>query len=415
MTNLDHTALPAGTNVRILLQNCQCVDEYMNRAEVVSPLIRQAVRDVDLTDLEEVSYSFDGFGYTLALILAESHIVIHTWPENEYLVLVEISVCDFHRSNRERAIELGNRIASIFKSDKKMVETSSMIPRFSDSMSVSSGYGIYLEIESLLASRKSAFQELVVGKSKAFGRFLALDGVLQTSEGDDAFYHEPLVHVPMLSHPDPKHVLICGGGDGGAAKEVLKHPSVDRCTLVEIDSEVVEISKAMLPSIHEGVFKDPRLSIRIEDAMKYIKATEQEYDIIIMDTTDPIGCAEVLFTEEFYCEAQRHLHTDGLMTLHVGAPLSTETLSMQAIEQLNAVFDHIRPFLHFVPSYSSMMGFMLCAQNDIELPSPDVVGQRLSERGIDQLQIITPQTFHAMFAIPPRFKSLLPELVTASH
>ena len=144
---------------------------------------------------------------------------------------------------------------------------------------------------------------MTIAKNKWWGNVLYLDDVLNVSERDEFVYHEMIVHVPMMIHPNPKRVLIIGGGDGGSARELLKHKDLDKAVMIDIDGVVVNECKKHMPSLHGGAFDDPRLELIIGDGIDYIqKSADNSFDVIIVDSTDPIpdSCGEVLFTTEFY-------------------------------------------------------------------------------------------------------------------
>jgi spermidine synthase len=395
---------PSGTNVRILLQKCHCNPGYLTDPRQVIEPVKQAIRSSDLTELNHTYYSFDGAGYTLAIILAESHIVIHTWPEYDQLAVVEISVCDFLRSNRSRALTLGDEIELLFQPEIHLREHARLTPKFADRDFP--GHGHYLELEEILATRKSDLQEIAVVQTKAFGRTLILDEEMQCTEKDEFFYHEPLVHVPMLCHPEPRHILVCGGGDGGSAKEVVKHPSVQSCMIVDIDPLVVELAKEQLHCIHHGVFDDPRVQTIIQDAADFIKNPNHSFDVIIMDTTNPKECANRLFTKEFYQYAYSRLSANGVIGMHVGAPLVLGPFSKKTTQNVKFFFPAVYPYLHFVPSYGEIVGFILAMKQPRFLPLSVDVEESMQQRNLNGLQLLSPQTFPAMFAIPPMLEPI---------
>ncbi|RJP26299.1 MAG: polyamine aminopropyltransferase [Candidatus Omnitrophota bacterium] len=396
---LPRHKLPTGTNLRILYQHCRCDEHTLYRPESVVSQIMQMIQSVGFQAINHTSYAFAESGYTIAIILAESHLVIHTWPEHNKLVLIEISVCDFTQVNREKTIRLGDRLAELFQPVDILDEITSMIPRICTKNV--EGYGFRMELDSLITSRKSRFQDIIIADTAAFGRVLLLDGIMQTSEKDDCFYHEPLVHVPMLSHPHPQNVLICGGGDGGAAREVLKHPCVQSCTIVDIDAEVVSLARDHLGVIHQGSLVDPRIHIQIQNAVDFVHTTRSSFDVIILDNTDPVGCAEILFSREFYQDVHQRLAPDGYVSLNIGAPLLFEKNSTRIVQEVHEIFSCGYPYLHFIPSYGSLMGFLLCMKMERELIPLEDVENRLNQRALHDLRIISPNTFHALFAVPP--------------
>lgn len=165
---------------------------------------------------------------------------------------------------------------------------------------------------------------MMIFQNGRLGRVLVLDGAVQLSEAGESAYHEMLVHVPMLSHAKPRHVLIIGGGDGGTLREVLRHPTVEKVTLVDIDRKVIDYSKQFLPSLSNGAFNDPRLELIIQDGMKYIANTEQKFDIIMVDCTgctDGIGAGKDLYTHQFYGLCKSALNKNGILVSQHECPI----------------------------------------------------------------------------------------------
>ncbi|MCS9087187.1 polyamine aminopropyltransferase, partial [Pseudomonas aeruginosa] len=182
------------------------------------------------------------------------------------------------------------------------------------------GYGQRFSIDNMLHEVRTEHQHLVIFENARMGRVMALDGVIQTTEADEFIYHEMLTHVPILAHGAARRVLIIGGGDGGMLREVAKHKSVERITMVEIDGTVVDMCKAFLPNHSQGAFDDPRLNLVIDDGMRFVATTEERFDVIISDSTDPIGPGEVLFSENFYQACRRCLNEGGILVTQNGTP-----------------------------------------------------------------------------------------------
>jgi spermidine synthase len=167
------------------------------------------------------------------------------------------------------------------------------------------------EVTGILYSGRSKFQEIMVFENPFFGRILALDGVVQMTERDEFFYHEMLVHIVMNSHPDPRRVIVIGGGDGGAVREILKHKSVERVYFIEIDEEVINVSKKFFPSVSKGV-NDSRVEIRCMDGAEFVKARHSDIDVVIVDSTDIVGFAKSLFTKNFFKSIKNCLTENGM-------------------------------------------------------------------------------------------------------
>lgn len=171
------------------------------------------------------------------------------------------------------------------------------------------------EVEKILYKKKSGFQEIMVFENPHFGRMLILDGVVQITERDEFFYHEMLAQVVMHSHPDPRTVAVVGGGDGGTVREVLKHKAVEKLYFIEIDPEVIRVSREFFPSVSSSV-DDPRVEIKNMDGAEFIRSRTGDVDIIIVDSTDPIGFARTLYAEEFFANVKNALKDSGMYVTH---------------------------------------------------------------------------------------------------
>lgn len=180
--------------------------------------------------------------------------------------------------------------------------------------------GQSFRIDKLYYEQKTEHQHLMIFHNAFLGRVMTLDGVVQTTERDEFIYHEMMAHVPMFAHGNAKKVLIIGGGDGGMLREALRHKNVEQVTMVEIDGAVIEMSKQWLPNHSQGAFDDPRANIVIADGMDFVRETEMRFDVIISDSTDPIGPGEVLFSNDFYAQCKRILNPGGVMVTQNGVP-----------------------------------------------------------------------------------------------
>lgn len=214
--------------------------------------------------------------------------------------------------------------------------------------------GLTTRIKETLYSGKSNFQEIAVVESEQFGRMLVLDGVYQTSIFDEFVYHEMIAHIPLFTHPNPKKVLVIGGGDGGSIREVVKHPTVEKAVMVEIDGLVVEVSKKYLPEIAEAMITNhPKLDLRIDDGLKHIAEIEDHYDVIIVDCSDPIGPGEGLFTYEFYKNVNKALKADGIFVQQTESPFIHTELIQRAWKDISSLFPITRLYLAPIPLYPS--------------------------------------------------------------
>jgi spermidine synthase len=201
-----------------------------------------------------------------------------------------------------------------------------------------------------LLAQKTAFQKMELYDTAGFGRMLVLDKIVETTEADEFIYHEMMVHVPMYTHPNPKRVLIIGGGDGGVLREVLRHP-VERAVMVEIDGAVVRAAKKYLRRICRDAFRDPRATLIIGDGAAYVRDTNESFDVVIVDSTDPLGPSLPLFGEGFYQNVARRLRRRGLVVRQTGSAFLQPRELPAAIQHARKVFPHVKVFLSAVPTY----------------------------------------------------------------
>ncbi|OQB14143.1 MAG: Spermidine synthase [Firmicutes bacterium ADurb.Bin193] len=216
------------------------------------------------------------------------------------------------------------------------------------------GVKLSIQVNKQIYSGKSDFQRIDVFESEVFGRFLTLDGIMMLTEKDEFIYHEMIVHVPMAVHPDPKKVLVIGAGDGGVVRELTRYNSVSEIDLVEIDGEVIEVCKKYLPKTACRM-DDPRVKIHIQDGLKYVRKCENIYDLIIVDSTDPFGPGEGLFTKEFYGNCFKALKEDGIMVNQHESPFyKDDAAAMQrAHKRIVESFPISRVYQAHIPTYPS--------------------------------------------------------------
>lgn len=221
--------------------------------------------------------------------------------------------------------------------------------------------GLSIAVQRQLCCEQSEFQCIEIFESEEFGRFLTLDGYMMCTEKDEFIYHEMMVHVPMAVNPSAQRVLVIGGGDGGAVRELCRYPSVGHIDLVEIDRRVVELCAQHLPTISSAL-NDPRVTMHFQDGLRFVRGCENEYDLILVDSTDPFGPGEGLFTREFYGHCFKALNADGIMVNQNESPFyEDDAKAMQrAHQRIAATFPVCRLYQAHIPSYPSghwMFGF----------------------------------------------------------
>ncbi|OGG48209.1 MAG: spermidine synthase [Candidatus Handelsmanbacteria bacterium RIFCSPLOWO2_12_FULL_64_10] len=263
------------------------------------------------------------------------------------------------------------------------------------------GYVQGVLLKERLFEQRSPFQSMQVIDSHLFGRCLVLDGALQTSEWDEFMYHEMLVHVPLLTHPSPRRVLIIGGGDGGALRRVLDHPHTN-AVQVEIDASVIKNSQRFLPSISKGAFENPRANVVIGNGFEYIREHEGEFDVVLVDSTDPVGAAVPLFQEPFYRDVFASLKDDGLLAAQSNSPIYMALELKAQLENLREVFPLVRTYLGSVPAYpGGLWSYTIASKRyDPTQVSKAGIAARLARAGISA-RYYSPDVHHAAFVLPP--------------
>src|SRR4051794_23732737 len=273
-------------------------------------------------------------------------------------------------------------------------------------------WGQRFRVKRELARVQSAFQDIVIFESETHGRVMVLDGVIQITEGDEFVYQEMLTHVPLLAHGEARSVLIIGAGDGGVLRRVLQHNGVQRAVMVEIDGEVIRPSKEFLPGIAGNAWNDPRAQVIVGDGIDYVKtAPASAFDVIIVDSTDPIGVGEVLFTDDFYRNCARILTSHGLIVNQCGVPFMQADELRDTSARRRTFFPHVTAYVAAVPSYVG--GFMTLgwAAKDATLAKVTVetIRQRACQAGVEGTTLYwTPEIHVGAFNLPPYIARHLP-------
>ena len=259
--------------------------------------------------------------------------------------------------------------------------------------------GIFFTVKNVLYTGKSSFQTIEIIRNKDYGRVLLLDGLVQTTERDEFYYHEMLVHPAMSSHPKPEHVLIVGGGDGGALREVLKHP-VKKAWMVEIDGQVIEACRTHFPWLQDA-FKDPRAELVVADGKVFIDATPEMFDVIIIDSSDPVGPSVVLHEEAFYRKLKSRLKPGGVVAAQAGSLMLHQASHVRKSVFLRKIFRHPDLYLGPVPTYPVGMWCYNFLSDRID---PLAVRRLKIPKG---LRFYNPDIHRAAFALPNFLKDQL--------
>lgn len=407
-----------GLHLTADLYQCNCSRELLIDADRLAALCRRHTLGAGLTLVDEKWHTFPDHqgqpgGVTGMLLLAESHLAVHTWPERAGVTL-DVYVCNYSADNSDKADRLmGELLAALQpgRSQSNRLQRGSANPGAAaelvlEALNEHSVYGY--RASRRLDTRRTAHQLLEVYDTPQFGRMLRLDGHFMTSEREEFFYHECLVHPAAIAHPAPRSALVIGGGDGGAAEELLKHPGVQRVVVVELDAAVVEASTHYLEAVHRGVFSDCRLALRIGDGFEYMRQTDERFDLVLLDLTDPETPAGMLYTVAAFASVKRVLNPGGAVALHIGTPVFEPKQVRRIAADLRAVFAKVNCYGLYIPLYGAYWGLAVASDGlDPTAVDRTVVADRLSERSIKDLRYYNADVHGALFALPNYYRDLL--------
>jgi spermidine synthase len=273
-------------------------------------------------------------------------------------------------------------------------------------------WGQRFRVKRELARVQSEFQDIAIFESESHGRVMVLDGIIQITEGDEFVYQEMLAHVPLLAHGAAKRVLIIGAGDGGVLRRVLEHRGVERAVMCEIDGEVIRLAKEFLPKIAGDAWTNPRGEVIVGDGIDYVRrAPDASFDVIIVDSTDPIGVGEVLFTDEFYRNSARILTERGIIVNQCGVPFMQADELRDTSLRRRQFFPHVGAYIAAVPTYVGGYMTLGWASKQPGIASVDVatIRARAQESGIlGTTRYWTPEVHAAAFHLPPYIAEHLP-------
>lgn len=250
------------------------------------------------------------------------------------------------------------------------------------------------KVNETLVHKKTKYQDLAIVDTEGFGRMLLLDGIVQTTIKDEFVYHEMITHIPLFTHPNPKRILVVGGGDGGVIREVLKHKTVEKVILCEIDEDVIFECKKYLPEISCGL-NDNRCEIFIGDGIKYVKEHKNEFDVIIVDSTDPFSIAEGLFGGNFYKDIHEALTADGIFIAQTETPFFLPDTVKNVFKSVDDVFNITRLFMAAIPTYPGGFWSFTIGSKKYDPANPDIEKIKISDT-----KYYTPNLHKACFVLP---------------
>jgi len=412
-----------GLHLTADLYGCQCEPPLLTDAARLAEVCRAAVRKAELTLVDEKFFTFPDYqgepgGVTGAVLLAESHVAVHTWPERAGVTL-DVYVCNFSTDNSSKAEQLLDDLIVAFSPRQ---QNTNRILRGSENPDSAEGELLleWLSDDAAFGFRaarrletvRTPYQTLEVFDTPQWGKLFRLDGYYMTSERDEFFYHEAITHTAAIAHPNPTGALVLGGGDGGSTEELLKHPSMRRVVIAELDAEVIRVAREHLGQVHRGAFDDPRVELRIGDGWATVEALAEEgakFDLVVLDLTDPDTPAHRLYSADFFRLLKRVMNPGAAVTLHIGSPLYRPDLVGKLLEELVSVFAIVRPLGLYIPLYGAYWGLCLASDSlDPRAIDPDTAERRLAERGIRDLRYYNGDAHQGLFALPNFYRELIP-------
>jgi spermidine synthase len=388
------------------LSGCRCDPQLLLDGERFREKVVAMVEASGLTTVGVSFHQFEGSGYTGCVVLAESHLAIHTWPERQGLTL-DVYVCNYSADNSEKARKLFDAIVDHFQPAevaRHALERGEHL--LSEPLNDSTGFTIRATKQ--LGEWQTRFQKMQIYDTPHYGKLFRLDGYNMTSEKEEFVYHENLIHPAMTAHNAPKKVLVIGGGDGGSSEEALKHPSVEQLTMVEIDGDVIEVAKKHFQAVHNGVFDNPKLRVLVDDGMKFVRETKERFDLIALDLNDPVGPAAALYSLEFFQQLRQALAPGGALTLHLGSPVAQPQRVSDLAQRLNSVFRIVRVYTMYIPLYGSLWSMAVCSDKlDPKAFTADEIDRRIEARKLQALQYYNGETHEGVFALPNYVRDLV--------
>lgn len=429
----------------ILVEFYDCSPELMNDVIHIENSMVAAAETAGATVINSTFHHFSPYGVSGVVVIQESHLAIHTWPEYGYAA-VDLFTCgdsvdpwvsykylkEAFQSGHGSSMELRRGQLSLLKrndfnleslrdASAKTIEADGSITR--DVWFTERDENIALSLKhtgNQLYKKDSDYQRVEVYETLAYGNMLTLDGMVMCTQKDEYVYHEMITHVPMLSNRSAKRALVIGGGDGGTVRELLRHEQLEEVTLVEIDELVIEACKLHLPETAVA-FENPRLNLLIEDGIKYIKeCADEHYDLIIVDSADPVGPGEGLFTAAFYQEVYRCLAKDGVMITQSESPRFNSAVFVEIYDTYKKIFgqDKVYCYLAAIPTYpTGTWSFSYSAKGDARPLQFDAEAAAAFSKK-EGLKYYNEEVHRAAFALPNFVKELLntkPEHVTDEY
>ena len=274
--------------------------------------------------------------------------------------------------------------------------------------SLSGGTAFTLDTAGSIGEWETPLHHLELFDTPALGRVLRVDGRNYVSERDEFVRHENLVHPALTAHMAPRRVLIVGGGDGGAAEEALKHPSIEHVTLCEADAGLVRVAREHLAAVHRGAFDHPKLQLRNGDGAAFLRETRDRFDLIALDVQDAAASPDALYPADFLQQCRMALAPGGALTLHLGAPVARPERVGELAQRLNGMFRIVRPYTVYVPLFGAQWAMAVCSDKlDPKSVTADEIDRRIEHRKLQDLRFYNGETHEGVFALPNFLRDLV--------
>jgi len=421
----------------ILVEFYECSPEVLNDVTLIEKSMVEAARKAEATVINSTFHHFSPYGVSGVVVIQESHLAIHTWPEYGF-ASVDVFTCgdlvdpwiafdylkeafeSMHASPMELKRGQVNQLEKNDHFDDLQVQRDQVEAKIKPTFKrnvwfTDKNENVALSLRhdgELLFRKQTPFQKVEIYNTYEYGKMLACDNMVMTTEKDEYVYHEMISHIPLILDENIKNVLVIGGGDGGTVREILKHKQVEKVTMVEIDEEVINASKEFLPSLSTA-FDNPKLNLIIGDGIKHIiEAGDATYDLIIVDSTDPVGPAEGLFSEEFYRHTYRVLSEKGSLITQSESPRFNKTVFVEINRLFKKIFGEasVHPYCFYISTYpTGMWSFTYSTKSDIHPVKNFKQEKAESFCSSFDLNYYNPEIHISSFALPNFVKKMLNE------
>lgn len=403
-----------GLHCLVDVQRCE-KRNFLTNIEDWRKLVKGALQKYGFTEVGFLAHGFDNnpekdgpvaqCGFTCTWLLAESHIALHTWPETQSYTL-DAYVCNYSKNNEEavRSLVLDLLYGSGAKEHYVQWAWRGDRPLVLDDQG--GEHGVWYRGERQLVTQ-SSYQHIEIWNTQEFGQILKIGGIVMSTQRDEAFYHEPLVHVPMLLCTKASNIVVLGGGDGGSIREALKHPGVERVDVFELDWSVVEATRQWMPWLDAGAWGDPRVHLEIDDGLALLSGYIEQgrrADALVLDLTDPDPRSSPLYTQAAMALYRDSLAEGGVMSLHIGLGLieSDKARIADTLRVLRATFAYVDVYWSIVPSYGGMWLMAAASMTPLHWSGH---AERLE--GLGPLKWLSPGMMSMATTLPPVVQSLL--------